>query len=71
MTGAAREAGRAAGCAAGCAAERAAAVLAPEAPLFTDNDPVLFGRALAAAVVAVAWYPWSGVSLAMRWGRSW
>ena len=30
-------------------AEAAASALAPEAPLFTDNDPALFGKALAAA----------------------
>jgi polyhydroxyalkanoate synthase len=48
--------------------EGAASVLAPEAPLFTDNDPALFGKALAAAVVAAARHPWSGASLTMQLG---
>jgi polyhydroxyalkanoate synthase subunit PhaC len=49
-------------------AENAASVLAPEAPLFTDNDPALFGKALAAAVVAAAQHPLSGASLSMQLG---
>jgi polyhydroxyalkanoate synthase len=49
-------------------AQDAASALAPEAPLFTDNDPALFGRALAAAAVAGAKHPWSGASLAMQLG---
>jgi poly[(R)-3-hydroxyalkanoate] polymerase subunit PhaC len=48
--------------------ETAASVLAPEAPFFTDNDPALFGRALAAAAMAAARHPWSGASLAMQLG---
>ena len=42
--------------------------LAPEAPLFTDNDPALFGKAMAAAVMAAARHPLSGVSLTMQLG---
>jgi polyhydroxyalkanoate synthase len=60
MTDAAREPER--------EAESAASVLAPEAPLFTDNDPALFGKALAAAAVAAARHPLSGASLAMQLG---
>jgi polyhydroxyalkanoate synthase len=47
-------------------AAEAASALAPEAPLFTDNDPALFGKALAAATVAVAKHPWLGASRAMQ-----
>jgi len=48
--------------------EAAAAALAPEAPMFTDNDPALFGKALAAAANAAARHPWSTVSLSMQLG---
>src|SRR6185312_6519905 len=48
--------------------ETAAAALAPEAPFFTDNDPALFGKALAAAANAAAKHPWTGASLAMQLG---
>jgi polyhydroxyalkanoate synthase len=47
-------------------AAEAASALAPEAPLFTDNDPALFGKALAAATVAAAKHPWLGASRAMQ-----
>jgi polyhydroxyalkanoate synthase len=60
MTDAAREPER--------EAESAASALAPEAQLFTDNDPALFGKALAAAAVAAARHPLSGASLAMQLG---
>jgi polyhydroxyalkanoate synthase len=43
--------------------------LAPEAPLFTDNDPALLGQALAAAARAAARDPVSGLSLAFRFGE--
>jgi polyhydroxyalkanoate synthase len=46
----------------------AASALAPEAPLFTDNDPALFGKALAAAATTAAKHPWTGASLAMQLG---
>jgi polyhydroxyalkanoate synthase subunit PhaC len=46
--------------------EGAASALGPEAPLFTDNDPALFGRALAAAAVAATRHPFTGASLAIR-----
>jgi polyhydroxyalkanoate synthase len=48
----------------------AAAALAPEAPLFTDNDPALFGKALAAAARGVVRHPWAGTSVAARFGAS-
>jgi polyhydroxyalkanoate synthase subunit PhaC len=48
--------------------EAVASALAPEAPLFTDNDPALFGKALAAAAGAAARHPWTGASLAMQLG---
>jgi polyhydroxyalkanoate synthase len=47
-----------------------AEALAPEAPLFTDNDPALFGKAMAAAVMAAARHPMSGVSLSMQLGAT-
>jgi hypothetical protein len=47
----------------------AAMFLAPEAPLFTDNDPALLGQALAAAARAAASDPVSGMSLAFRFGE--
>jgi polyhydroxyalkanoate synthase len=47
----------------------AAAALAPEAPLFTDNDPALFGEALGAAVKAAAKHPLENMSLAFRLGE--
>jgi polyhydroxyalkanoate synthase len=50
------------------AGEGAASALGPEAPLFTDSDPALFGKALAAAAVAAARHPLTGASLAMRLG---
>ena len=43
--------------------------LAPEAPLFTDNDPALLGEALSAAVRAAAQHPASGASLAFQLGE--
>jgi polyhydroxyalkanoate synthase len=46
----------------------AAQVLAPEAPLFTDNDPALLGQALAAATRAAARNPLAGLSLARELG---
>ncbi len=46
--------------------ESAASALGPEAPLFTDNDPALFGKALAAAAIAAARHPFTGASLAIR-----
>jgi poly[(R)-3-hydroxyalkanoate] polymerase subunit PhaC len=48
--------------------ETAASALGPEAPLFTDNDPALFGKALAAAALAAARHPLTGASLAMQLG---
>jgi len=48
--------------------EEAVAALAPEAPLFTDNDPALFGKALAAATAAATRHPLTGVSMAMQLG---
>ena len=45
-----------------------ASALAPEAPLFTDNDPALFGKALAAAALAAARNPWASTSLAFQFG---
>jgi polyhydroxyalkanoate synthase subunit PhaC len=48
--------------------EAVASALAPEAPLFTDNDPALFGKALVAAAGAAARHPWTGASLAMQLG---
>ena len=47
---------------------QSAQFLAPEAPLFTDNDPALLGQALAAAVRAAARDPLTGLSLAVRLG---
>ena len=47
----------------------AAAALAPEAPLFTDNDPALLGAALAAAARAAAKNPVAGASLAVQLGE--
>jgi len=48
--------------------ESAAAALAPEAPLFTDNDPALFGKAVAAAANAATRHPLIGMSMAMQFG---
>jgi poly[(R)-3-hydroxyalkanoate] polymerase subunit PhaC len=48
--------------------ETAASALGPEAPLFTDNDPALFGKALAAAALAATRHPLTGASLAMQLG---
>src|SRR5574337_259943 len=44
----------------------AVAALAPETGLIEDTDPVLFGRALAATVTAVAREPVKGVELTVR-----
>jgi poly[(R)-3-hydroxyalkanoate] polymerase subunit PhaC len=46
--------------------ESAASVLGPEASWFADNDPGLFGKALAAAAVGAVRHPFSGMSLAVR-----
>ncbi len=51
------------------ATPQSALFLAPEAPLFTDNDPALLGQALAAAARAAAKDPVSGLSLAFRFGE--
>jgi polyhydroxyalkanoate synthase len=48
--------------------ESVASALAPEAPLFTDNDPALFGKAMAAAAAAATRHPLNGVSLTMQLG---
>jgi polyhydroxyalkanoate synthase len=50
------------------AAAQAVASLAPEAPLFTDNDPALFGHALVAAARSAGAHPLSGASLAFQLG---
>jgi polyhydroxyalkanoate synthase len=47
----------------------AAQALAPEAPLFTDNDPALLGQALAAAARGAARSPLTGLSLTMQLGQ--
>jgi polyhydroxyalkanoate synthase len=47
----------------------AAQALAPEAPLFTDNDPALLGQALAAAARGAAHSPLTGLSLTMQLGQ--
>jgi polyhydroxyalkanoate synthase len=51
------------------AAAEAAGVLAPEAGLFTDNDPALFGRALSAAARAATQSPLTATSLTLRLGE--
>jgi polyhydroxyalkanoate synthase len=48
----------------------AVAALGPEAPLFIDNDPELFGKALAAAALGAARRPLIGTSLALRLGAN-
>jgi len=47
----------------------AAGALAPEVTLFTDNDPALFGRALAEAAMAATRSPLSTTSLTLRLGE--
>jgi polyhydroxyalkanoate synthase len=47
----------------------AANSLAPEAPLFTDNDPALLGQALAAAIRAAGRDPAGGLSLTFQLGE--
>jgi hypothetical protein len=49
----------------------AASALAPEAPLFADNDPGVFGEALAAAALAATKHPLTGASLTMQLAASW
>jgi len=51
------------------AARRAAMAVAPEAPLFTDNDPALLGQALSAAARAAASNPVAGTSLSFQLGE--
>lgn len=51
------------------AAADAASVLAPEAALFTDNDPALFGRALSAAAKAATTSPLASTSLTLQLGE--
>jgi polyhydroxyalkanoate synthase len=51
------------------AAAQAAAALAPEVPFFSDNDPALFGRALAAAARAARQSPVASTSLTFQLGE--
>ena len=48
---------------------QAAGVLAPEAGLFTDNDPALLGRALSAAARAATQSPLATTSLTLQLGE--
>jgi polyhydroxyalkanoate synthase subunit PhaC len=49
--------------------DEVAQALAPEATYFTDNDPALLGKALAAAVRASGQSPVASTSLAFQFGR--